>query len=127
MGSGGTLLGSLMFGASLFIGGFSLFIFTKWHIPLIFVVIAGIIGGLNLGLVRSRKARVRKSVKNEYVAYSGLSIAVIFGLSIYFLLFEQESMPTTGDFTYQLVTALNLIAAVLGFLGTTLVIANMVD
>ncbi|MHA1912371.1 MAG: hypothetical protein ACTSYA_11835 [Candidatus Kariarchaeaceae archaeon] len=126
MGSGGTLLGSLMLGASLFIGGFSLFIFTNWHIPLLFVVLAGIVGGMFLGSTRSRKARVRKSVKNEYIAYSGLSIAVIFGLSIYFLLFEKESMPTT-DFSYQFVTALNLLAAVLGYLGTTLVLANMVD
>ena len=85
MGSGGTLLGSLMLGASIFIGGFSLFIFTNWHIPLLFVVLAGIVGGMFLGSVRSRKARVRKSVKNEYVAYSGLSIAVIFGLTIYTL------------------------------------------
>jgi hypothetical protein len=126
MGSGGTLLGSLMLGASLFIGGFCLFIFTNIHLPLIIVVLAGIIGGMFLGSIRSRKARVRKSVKNEYVAYAGLSIAVIIGLTIYFILFEKESMPTT-DFSYQLVTGLNLLAAVLGFLGTTLVIANMVD
>ena len=113
---------------TIFIGVWTTFTFTEKYLPLLLFTLFGILGGLSLGALNSRKARQQAKYKNEYTAYAGMFFAAIIFFGIYYLLFAQGKIDAAVkdgvDLTGDQVIFVSMIGALMGLFGIGLTVAN---
>ena len=125
----GTAIGGLLTITSIFLIGIVTMGMTNSYFWLSLFWIFGLLGGLALGNLNSRKARTRNTYRQEYLAYASIFFGaiVLLGLLYYlFLLDRVESALTDQGGSPSLVVGLSILSGLTAYFGIGLVVANIV-
>ena len=125
----GTAVGGFLTILSLFLAGIATMIYTNSYFWLGLFWILGLLGGLALGALNGRKARMRNTYRQEYLAYAAIFFSAIVLLGIFYLFFMNDRVATalTSDAPKATTVVWTAIASGLtAFLGVGLVVANIV-
>ncbi len=129
MSSVGTAIGGLLTVASIFLAGIVTMFFTNSYFWLGLFWIFGILGGIALGNLNSRKARTRNTYRQEYLAYASIFLGAIIILGVFYLFFLTDRVasalvqdaPSAGVVVWLAITS-----GLSSFVGVGLVLANIV-
>lgn len=129
MGGVGTAIGGLLTITSIFLAIVVTISWTTGYFWLISFWIFGLLGGLALGNLNSRKARTRNTYKQEYLAYASIFLGAIILLGIAFLLgllgnidgVRQADAPSASVIVW-----IAIASGLTAYLGIGLVVANIV-
>ena len=126
MGGFGSTIGGIMTMASLFLGAWVTFTFTANMLPLFLFTIFGIVGGVALGSLNTRKARTQAKYKNEYTGYAGMAFAFIVFLGLYYAFIGQDTLESNivKDEDPMLILFLAILSGMLGLFGVGLTVGN---
>lgn len=115
---------------ALFLGFGAVFTLTDNMISLLWFPIFGIIGGLSLGALNSRKARTQPKYKNEYTSYAAMSFMAVVLLGLFFLLFASDkvdsNLPSNSSYSATQVIFAAIGSGLLAFFGVGLTVANAI-
>ncbi len=131
MGTFGTVLGSILGVGGLIITIWATWVLTDNFLGFLLFPLFGIIGGIALGALNSRKAKTQVKYKNEYVFYATASFIAIIGLAVYFLMFAlgavEAKVVDPSTFNAQTIIIGSAIASISMIFGFGLVVANAID
>ena len=125
----GTAIGGILFVAGGFLAFISVFTYTANYLLLSLFFVFGILGGLALGALNSRKAKTNTSYYREYVAYASIFFALILAMGLYLFLFGLPGIEKkmTGDsVTRETVLVIAIVSGLLTYFGIGLIMANIV-
>lgn len=129
MGAFGSILGGLMSVGGIFMAIWTISTITDNYLVFLLYPIFGVIGGIALGALNSRKARTQEKYKNEYVSYAAMAFAAIVFLSLYYFIFGFDAVSSNNlsELEDSAVVLLAALSGVLVELGLGLVIANSIS
>jgi len=129
LGAVGTMLGAFMAMGGIFLSYWVAFEFTDKYVALLLFLLFGVLGGLSLGALNSRKAKTQAKYKNEYIAYAGMFFAATVLLAVYHFVFDDlakitAKIPVGSGYEPSMVLVNSFLSGILTQLGLGLVIAN---
>lgn len=132
MGAAGTFLGALFAVSGLSLSLWMTFSITTTFLPLLWFAAFGIIGGLGLGALNTRKAKKQNKYKNEYMLYGFGGFIAILALLVYYLFINPDALvgKVVAENTLGLDEQMTIVTAAVGGilleLGVGLSFANMI-
>lgn len=124
----GSMLGGILSMAGLFLSIYLTFTITNAYLVFLLFPLFGIIGGISLGALNSRKGRTQARYRNEYTVYASMFFAAIVFLGLYYFIFDMDVVTNNlkiDTFTAPVVVVMAMVSGIVMELGLGLATANM--
>ncbi len=125
----GTAIGGLLTITSIFLTIVVTLSWTNGYFWLVSFWLFGLLGGLALGNLNSRKARTRNTYKQEYLAYASIFLGAIILMGIAFLLGllgNVDAVRKPDAPSSSIIVWLSIASGLTAYFGVGLVVANIV-